>query len=199
MSERIFFAGLGEGEPEGTPEEPRKYKRRTRRTCECLSHDPKWQWLRMDVCVMRSAEPYVGGGPQRSARALDPATVIGFLREHVPHAVTDVQENILVLPMNARGHVMGVARVHRGGRATYMVEIVSVLHPVIASPPATRFIVAHNHPTGNVSPSPEDDEVVRRLNAAADAVGVTMTDFLIIGPTEQNGYYSYMETGRMRR
>ena len=195
MSDRIFFAGLGEGEPEGAPApEPRKYKPRTRRTCECLSHDPKWQWLRMDVCVMRSATAYPGG----KERALNPEAVIGFLREHVPHVVVDVQENIIVLPMNARGHILGVARVHRGGRSSSMVEIASTLHPVIASPPATRFVVVHNHPTGNVEPSGEDIDLAARMRLAATTVGLLLTDFLIVGPTVQDGYYSFVEHGKFR-
>ena len=195
MSDRIFLAGLGEDEPHGPDRRP--YKRRLGKQCSCISDDAQWQWIRMDVCTIRPPSQPVGGSTGRD-RVLDPGTLVNFLRAHARRLVEDVQENILVVPINSRGQAIGIAHVHRGGRAVSMVELSSVFQPVVATPPATRFIVAHNHPTGNVSPSPEDIDRKDRLKDASGIVGIVMTDFIIVGPQTTDGYYSFVEAGRMR-
>ena len=59
---------------------------------------------------------------------------------------------------------------------------------------AVAIAVAHNHPSGNVEPSPEDDEVTRRLREAGEIVGIPVLDHVIIGGYS---YYSYLESGRI--
>lgn len=49
---------------------------------------------------------------------------------------------------------------------------------------ACSIIVAHNHPSGNPSPSPEDIDVTRRLIEAGEIIGIDVLDHLIIGEDE---------------
>ncbi|PMB06601.1 hypothetical protein CEN49_15080, partial [Fischerella thermalis CCMEE 5273] len=46
---------------------------------------------------------------------------------------------------------------------------------------ATRLIVAHNHPSGNIEPSSEDIELTRQLLAGAAFLGIPLLDHLILG------------------
>ena len=46
---------------------------------------------------------------------------------------------------------------------------------------ATKLIVAHNHPSGNVEPSPEDIELTRQLLSGAQFLGIPLLDHLILG------------------
>jgi DNA repair protein RadC len=46
---------------------------------------------------------------------------------------------------------------------------------------AAAVIVAHNHPTGNTTPSDADRDMTRKLNAALQAVGIILHDHAIIG------------------
>jgi DNA repair protein RadC len=46
---------------------------------------------------------------------------------------------------------------------------------------ATRVIVAHNHPSGNVEPSSQDIELTRQLLAGAQLLGIPILDHLILG------------------
>ena len=46
---------------------------------------------------------------------------------------------------------------------------------------ATRAIIAHNHPSGNVEPSEEDIELTRQLLAGAQLLGIPLLDHLILG------------------
>lgn len=59
---------------------------------------------------------------------------------------------------------------------------------------ATGVIVAHNHPTGKLSPSNADLRITRALVSAADAVDIRFLDHIIIG-CEGKGYFSFRENG----
>lgn len=55
---------------------------------------------------------------------------------------------------------------------------------------ASAVILAHNHPSGIVSPSQEDIETTRRLCSAADLLGISVLDHIII---TKNEYFSFKE------
>jgi DNA repair protein RadC len=57
-----------------------------------------------------------------------------------------------------------------------------------------RFIVGHNHPSGDPQPSPDDVGLCMRLRNAATIIAIDLLDFLIIG--EGGRYYSFKEEGR---
>jgi DNA repair protein RadC len=58
---------------------------------------------------------------------------------------------------------------------------------------AASLVVAHNHPSGDPSPSPDDRALVRNLAEAGRVLGVDLDDAIIIG--EQGRYYSFREAG----
>ncbi len=66
-----------------------------------------------------------------------------------------------------------------------------VFYPAIIQN-ACAIIIAHNHPSGRLDPSPEDIEITRRLREASEVLGIALLDHLIIGRT---GFYSFVEHG----
>lgn len=59
---------------------------------------------------------------------------------------------------------------------------------------ASAIIVAHNHPAGDLAPSPEDIEITQRLKAAGETIGICLLDHIIFN---HKGYYSFAEKGDM--
>ena len=59
---------------------------------------------------------------------------------------------------------------------------------------AAAVIFAHNHPSGDPAPSPDDMAITRRLAQACGLMGITVHEHLIIG-TE--GYFSFADHGHM--
>lgn len=57
---------------------------------------------------------------------------------------------------------------------------------------AAAIVVAHNHPSGDPTPSPDDMEMTRRLVAAGGVLGMSVLDHIIVG---HGGYYSFHEGG----
>ena len=58
---------------------------------------------------------------------------------------------------------------------------------------ATAIVVAHNHPSGQLQPSPEDIDITHRLSEAGKIIGIQLLDHIILG--KQNEYYSMVEHG----
>jgi DNA repair protein RadC len=61
---------------------------------------------------------------------------------------------------------------------------------------ASTIILIHNHPSGELIPSNEDDRITKLLQEASKIIGIAILDHLIFGSTG-TGYYSYADEGRM--
>jgi DNA repair protein RadC len=59
---------------------------------------------------------------------------------------------------------------------------------------AAAIVLFHNHPSGDPSPSPDDQELTRRLAAAGALMGIDVVDHIILG---DGCYCSFKETGRL--
>ena len=59
---------------------------------------------------------------------------------------------------------------------------------------ANKIIIGHNHPSGVVDPSFEDDEITRRLKEAGRVLGIELMDHIIVG---DQGFFSYREQGKL--
>ena len=59
---------------------------------------------------------------------------------------------------------------------------------------ATSVILCHNHPSGNIRPSGNDDSFTKHFNDAAKLMNITLLDHIIV--TSDN-YYSYADEGRI--
>ncbi len=59
---------------------------------------------------------------------------------------------------------------------------------------ASAVIVAHNHPSGGLEPSPSDVNITTQLKAAGAIVGIELLDHIIFN---RIGYFSFLESGRV--
>ena len=55
---------------------------------------------------------------------------------------------------------------------------------------ASAIILVHNHPSGDPTPSQSDIDMTARVNAACDALGLTLHDHLIIGKSQELSFRS---------
>lgn len=111
----------------------------------------------------------------------------------IRHMADRRQEHFLCISLNGANEVIAVRTVSVG-----LVNR-SLVHPreVFADPITDRaaaIIVAHNHPSGNLSPSQDDLAVTRQLKEAGRTLGIKLLDHLIF---DQNEYYSLLEKGQL--
>ena len=78
--------------------------------------------------------------------------------------------------------------VARGGTDSVQISTREITKQLLLTD-ATGVIVAHNHPSGDPSPSPEDFEVTKRLKKAGELLGIRLLDHVIVG----DGKYTSMK------
>jgi len=101
------------------------------------------------------------------------------------------QEHFRVLHLNTRNHLIGAETLYVGSLNASHIRVCEVFREAIRRNCAA-IIVAHNHPSGDPSPSPEDVEVTRRLVEAGNHLGIEVLDHLVIG---QQRFVSLRERG----
>jgi len=111
--------------------------------------------------------------------------------------LTDVKdqrrEHFLCLYLNARNQVIHRETISVGSLSASIVHPREVFYPGIQEA-AASIVLAHNHPSGDVTPSREDLDLTRRLVKAGQIMGMEVLDHIIIGPEE---YLSLKERGLM--
>ena len=90
------------------------------------------------------------------------------------------REQFVVLYLNMKLHPIGVEIIAIGGSYACNVEIKNVFKGAIVAN-AVAIAVAHNHPSGNVMPSPGDIIATRKLDAAMETIDVHLQDHIIFG------------------
>ncbi|HSA84175.1 MAG TPA: DNA repair protein RadC, partial [Patescibacteria group bacterium] len=106
--------------------------------------------------------------------------------------VNKQQEYLLVFYLNARYELLQKEIVGQGSLNHMMITAKEIFAPAVASPCA-MIIVAHNHPSGDPTPSDDDIAFTKRIHEAGEVMGIPMLDHLIVSAT---GYFSFRDNKR---
>ena len=154
---------------------------------------------------MEELQKIEGVGP---AKATLIATALEFSRRRIRPEGLKISFPLDVLPLirhygdRKQEHFICISL--NGANEVIAHRVVSVglvnktqVHPreVFADPitdRASAIIVAHNHPSGGISPSKEDIEITSQLKAAGETLGIKLLDHIIFN---QKDYYSFLEKG----
>ena len=105
------------------------------------------------------------------------------------------QENFLVVTLDGSHNAIKVHHITKGLVNRTLVHPRECFYPAIKDN-AVSVLFAHNHPSGEVIPSSEDDDVTGRLEAAAELLGFNFLDHIILSPTGR--FYSYRTDGKLK-
>lgn len=103
------------------------------------------------------------------------------------------QENFVALFLNVKNQVIHQQTIFIGSLNASIVHPREIFREAVKRS-AASIICAHNHPSGNPNPSPEDIEVTQRLTEAGKIMGIEMLDHVIIGDHQ---FVSLKELGYM--
>lgn len=104
------------------------------------------------------------------------------------------QEHLVVLLLNTRNRLLGEpVQVYCGSLNTALIRTGEVFREAIKVN-AAALIVAHNHPSGDACPSPEDVAVTRALIETGKLLDIELVDHLILG---RSAWVSLKERGMM--
>lgn len=100
-------------------------------------------------------------------------------------------EVFYVLYLSPSGSVIRTENIGKGGLSSTVADLRIILKNALLNN-ASRIIVAHNHPSGNLQPSKEDIAMTEKLTEAATFMDIKLLDHLIIG---DNNYCSMADEG----
>ncbi|HEC63037.1 MAG TPA: JAB domain-containing protein [Candidatus Acetothermia bacterium] len=118
-------------------------------------------------------------------RIREPQDVLPYVQPYVRRK----QEYFVCITLNGAGEVIQTRVVTVGLLDSSQVHPREVFADAIADR-AAAVILAHNHPSGSLEPSPEDIAITRRLVQAGEILGIPVLDHIIVGPA---GYLSLKE------
>lgn len=106
---------------------------------------------------------------------------------NIPH------EEIWVLILNRRNQVVKRQLISKGGISASIFDAKLVLKEAILEN-ASAIILCHNHPSGNLNPSKQDDVTTKQCNNACKTMDIQFLDHIII---TADGYFSYNDNSRI--
>lgn len=116
--------------------------------------------------------------PEQRVTISSPADAANLLMYHM--AALE-QEYLYVILLDTRNRVLGrPLEVYHGSLNTSLIRVSEVFREAIKLN-AAGLIVAHNHPSGDPSPSPEDVAVTRAMVEAGKLLDIDVLDHLVIG------------------
>ncbi len=105
------------------------------------------------------------------------------------------RECFKLIHLDAKNHVLGLETLFEGTLSTTSVYPREVIQSAL-NHHAAAVIFAHNHPSGDPSPSSDDFAITRRLIFCCNAIGIIVHEHIVIG---DNRYFSFADEGHIAK
>lgn len=102
-------------------------------------------------------------------------------------------ESFKIILLNSGNRVLGVVEISRGGISGTVVDPKLIFAAALKSN-STSIILGHNHPSGNLKPSAQDEKLTRRLVEVGKLLDLPILDHIIV---TSEGYYSFADEGNL--
>lgn len=119
------------------------------------------------------------------------SSIVGFLRGIWEDMVT--QETFYLVLLDNQLRVLGYKLVGKGGLTSTVVDPAVVARYALMEGTCKSVILAHNHPSGKLSPSQPDRDITRRIKEGLSLFDIGVTDHVILSP--EGDYYSFADQG----
>lgn len=121
----------------------------------------------------------------------DPKTAYELFRTYWDTDKIDHIEEAKMLLLNRDNKVIGIHNLASGGLDCVIMDVRVIFCTALLAK-ATAIILAHNHPSGNLRPSPQDEATTRMIYKAGELLKIKLLDHVII---TSEGYYSFGDSG----
>lgn len=101
------------------------------------------------------------------------------------------KENFIIFYLDARNQKIKMEIISVGTLTANIVHPREVFEPAVINL-AAQIIIAHNHPSGDTTPSEADIEITKKLTDAGKILGIEIIDHIIVA---KNNFFSFKENG----
>ena len=102
-------------------------------------------------------------------------------------------EEFWVLMLNQASKIIDKVKISAGGLSATAVDVRCILREALVKR-ASAIVLSHNHPSGNIRPSKEDDLLTRHVAQASECMDIRLVDHIIL---TDGAFYSYSDEGRI--
>ena len=102
-------------------------------------------------------------------------------------------EECWVLLLNQASKVIDKVKISAGGLSATAVDVRCILREALMKR-ASAIVLCHNHPSGNIRPSKEDDLLTKHVAQASGCMDIRLVDHIIL---TDGAFYSYADEGRI--
>lgn len=107
----------------------------------------------------------------------------------------ELQEQFKLMLLDRRNKVIGISMIATGGMTECLVDL-KIAFAIALKTKATNLILAHNHPSGNITPSENDKRLTERFTAVAKIHDISVLDHIVL---TKEGYTSFADEGFLNR
>ena len=120
-----------------------------------------------------------------------PIDIVDFINS-TEHYDLAINEQVIVIALDIKNKILAYSDIYIG--ATNMCDVkVADIFKFLLSTPAAKFIIAHNHPSGDATPSQCDLDLTKRLETASNLMGIEMLDHIVIGDNTYTSIFEYRQ------
>lgn len=101
----------------------------------------------------------------------------------------EVLESVFILLLNAANKTIGYAKISQGGITGTIVDI-RLIAKYAVDALAVNVILAHNHPSGTLQPSPADKQITEKVKEGLKFLDIKLLDHIIL---TAEGFYSFAD------
>lgn len=116
--------------------------------------------------------------------------VYNVMRHHFDRLT---HEEFWIVMLNRRGLMIKDMQISSGGTTATVVDVKIIVRAAVESL-AESIILCHNHPSGSLQPSVQDDKLTEKIKGACHLLDIAVPDHLIF---TDRSYYSYADNGRI--
>lgn len=129
--------------------------------------------------------------PMKKVKVLNTVDAVRLFGKYIKH---EHQENFLAIFLDVHGYCISHKIIFKGTLNESIVHPREVFREAVLES-ASAIIIMHNHPSGITTPSKNDDNMTHVFLDVGAMMDIQVLDHIIVS---ENGYYSYLEEGRIR-
>lgn len=96
------------------------------------------------------------------------------------------EENAYILCLNSKNEIITYSHIAKGGINECTLDFKTIFKTILLSN-ANKFILVHNHPSGDITPSKQDIDLTKKLEMASKLLDIQLIEHLVVG---KNNYKS---------
>lgn len=142
------------------------------------------------LAALELGRRYEAEKPIENPQITSSQDIYNYLRPLMGHLD---HEQMRIVTLSRSKRIIRSHIISEGGTSATVGDIKIILRAAI-NDLADAIILAHNHPSGNLTPSRNDNDLTRQIKTGCTAVGIQLLDHIIV---TRSGYYSYLDSDNL--